>query len=335
MKSAPALIIRLAIFGVAMAVALTAVLHAVNRPVGGDTETYSAEFTDANGLFANSDVRLHGVAVGKVRTVELRGNHANVTFTVQKKYPVFGGGTFAIRFESLTGQRYLDVRQPADPGARLATGSHIGTDHTIPSFDITTLFNGLQPVLAQLTPEDLNLLATSLLAVVDGTATSLGPALGAIDKLSSYVTDRQAMISTLVHNLGVVSDRLGGKSGHAIASMSQLTLLFETLTQRITGLIDFAAAIPPVLEPADHLLATLGLTPRANPDFDTALRNLFPNPKDTADMLNQLPALLQSLGALIPRSAQNVNLSCANGPAPAPELLQVFIGGQRITLCKG
>ncbi|WP_194820163.1 MlaD family protein [Nocardia sp. XZ_19_385] len=333
MKSMPPLIARLVAFGAAMALLLIMILQAINRPVDGDTATYTAEFTDANGLFVNNEVKLHGVAVGKVGGVKLEGDRARVTFTVREKYALYTGTTFAIRYESLTGQRYLDVRQSAEPSAKLAPGTRIGTDRTVPSFDITALFNGLQPVLAQLTPEDLNQFATSLLAVIDGTSTSLGPALAAIERLSGYATDRQAVISTLVSNLGTVAQDLGGKSGHSIASMSQLTLLFETLTQRITGLIDFANIIPPVLEPAEHMVGVLGLTPNTNPDLDNILRTLFPNPKDTVDMLNRVPGLLQSLGATIPRTAPGVNITCTKGVAATPELLQVFVGGQRITLC--
>ncbi|MEV6071395.1 MlaD family protein [Nocardia sp. NPDC052001] len=333
MRTTRGLIIRLALFGAAMILLLATVLQTVTRPVSGDTDTFTAEFTDASGLFANNDVRLHGVAVGKVRSVELHGGHADVSFTAQRDYPLYTGTTFAIRYESLSGQRYLDIQQPDQQTPLLRSGSRIGTDKTVPSFDITTLFNGLQPVLAELTPGDLNQFAASMLAVINGTSTSIGPALDAIDKLSGYTTDRQAVISTLVRNLGAVATRLNGKSRNTIKSISQLTLIFETLTQRITGLIDFAQIIPPVLEPADHMLATLGLTPGANPDLNTLLRNTLPDPGQVTEVLERLPAVLQSLAALIPGPATGTDTACSHGDAPTPAALAVFIGGQRIKLC--
>ena len=52
----------------------------------------------------------------------------------------------------------------------------------MPSFDVTTLFNGLEPVLRQLSPEELNKFTGSLYAVLEGTGNGIGPALAAIEQ---------------------------------------------------------------------------------------------------------------------------------------------------------
>ncbi|QLY28858.1 MCE family protein [Nocardia huaxiensis] len=330
---ARSLLLRLGAFAGAMIVLLILVFHVIERPMEGETDSYTAEFTDANGLKAGDDVRVFGVRVGKVGDVRLAGSLASVRFSVGREHRVFDNSTLAIRYQNLSGQRYLDIQQPDQPGNRRAPGQIIGVDHTVPAFDITTVFNGLEPVLAQLTPADLNQFATSMLAVIEGSGTGMGPALEAIEKLSGYVTDRQIVIATLVRNLGTVSEHLGGKSGNAVQLLTQLTAIFVNLTQKVGGLIEFSQKIPPILMPAENLLATVGLTPGTNPDLEILLRGAFPDPNETVATLNRLPAVLQQLGAAIPTSAPGVQTACSNGNAQAPQPLQLLIAGQRISLC--
>ncbi|WP_063064586.1 MlaD family protein [Nocardia violaceofusca] len=332
--SARSLLLRLGAFAAAMIVLLIVVFQVIERPMAGDSDTYTAEFTDANGLKAGDDVRFYGVRVGKVGGISLIGGHASVRFSLAREHKVFDNTTLAIRYQNLSGQRYLDIRQPDHPGSRSTPGQVIGVEHTVPSFDITTVFNGLEPVLAQLTPADLNQFATSMLAVIEGSGTGMGPALDAIEKLSGYVTDRQTVISTLVRNLGAVSDHLGGKSGNAVQLLTQLTAVFVNLTQKVGGLIEFSQRIPPVLVPAENLLAILGFTPGTNPDLDNLLRAAFSDPNETAATLGRLPAVLQQLGAAIPTTVPGLQPACSHGNAQAPQPLQLLIAGQRISLCK-
>lgn len=332
--SARSLLLRLGAFAAAMIVLLIVVFQVIERPMAGDTDTYTAEFTDANGLKAGDDVRLYGVRVGKVGGIGLTGSRASVRFSLGREHQVFDNTTFAIRYQNLSGQRYLAIQQPDHPGNRSTPGQVIGVENTVPSFDITTVFNGLEPVLAQLTPADLNQFATSMLAVIEGSGAGMGPALDAIEKLSGYVSDRQTVISTLIRNLGTVSDHLGGKSGNAVQLLTQLTAVFVNLTQKVGGLIEFSQRIPPVLVPVEDLLATLGFTPGTNPDLDNLLRSAFPDPNETVATLGRLPAVLQQLGAAVPTTVPGLQPACSHGNAKAPQPLQLLIAGQRISLCK-
>ncbi|MBF6171901.1 MlaD family protein [Nocardia blacklockiae] len=327
------LLLRLAIAAVLTVVVLAGVFRVVERPVRGDTDTYTAMFTDANGLRGGDDVRLYGVQVGKVRAVELDGALARVRFTVTKDHPVFEGGKIAIRYQNLTGFRYLDIQQPEHPERRRDPKTVFQIADTVPAFDITTLFKGLQPVLAQLSPADINQFATSMLAVIQGDGTGLGPALDAVNKLSRYASDRQAVVSTLVSNLAVISDHLGGKSGSAMALMSKLTSLFVNITDKLPGLVDFALTIPPVLKPLRGTLAALGVSGNRGQDLDAVLQNAFPDPHAAAAAFGRLPGLIQAMTAVVPSTGPDAALTCSHGTAAAPAPLQLLIAGQRITLC--
>ncbi|MFE3262298.1 MlaD family protein [Nocardia sp. NPDC059091] len=329
-----ALLARVAVVVVVMLLILAGVFRAIERPVAGRTDTYTAVFTDANGLRSGDDVRLYGVQVGKVQAVELAGAQARVRFSVERDRPLFTETKVAVRYQNLTGFRFLEIRQPDSPGPRRATTAVFGVDQTISAFDITTLFNGLQPVLRELSPADLNQFTTSLLAVIDGDGTGLGPALGAIEKLSRYVSDRQSVLSTLVGNLSRISDRIGGDSGSAMKLLVSLTDLFVVITDKLPGLIDFSNEIPPVLQPLRNMLTVLGLTGKQDSDLDALLQQAFPDPYDAVAVFNRMPGLIQAVAAAVPAAGSQELPTCSRGAADAPEPLRILIAGQRIVLCK-
>ncbi|MFI6213417.1 MlaD family protein [Nocardia brasiliensis] len=334
-KSIRAVLVRLVAFTALIAALLAGIGIAIQRPVDGDTGTFEAVFTDASGLRVNSDVRMFGVAVGKVRAIDLQDNRARVRFTLQRNRPLYDTSTLAIRYQNLTGQRYLDIKQPDKTGARLGAGTRIGTAHTIPSFDITALFNGMEPVLTQFSPEALNHFLRNAIAVIEGDGTAVGATLDAIGKLSAYVADRQAVISLLLRNFEQVSQQMGGKAPETATLIKGISEVFVNLQKQFEGLMDFVDIAPSVLGPLNSLLARLGFTEPGNPDLQQDLRLLFPDPQTTVDLLNQVPGLLQSMIALLPDGTAGAPPTCSKGGADLPAPFAILVAGQRISVCKG
>ncbi|MBH0776773.1 MlaD family protein [Nocardia bovistercoris] len=332
--SVRSLSIRVGVVAVVLAFALVGVFRLIERPVQGETDTFTALFSDANGLRSGDDVRVYGVQVGKVGSVELDGVLARVRFTVSRDHPVFAESTLAIRYQNLTGFRYLDIAQPENPRGRRDPEKVFGTSETVPAFDITTLFNGLQPVLAELTGDELNRFTNSLLAVLQGDGTGIGPALDAINGLARYASDRQAVISTLVGNLGRVADQLRGRSTDTVQMLTNLTNLFEVIAKELPGLTDFAVAIPPIIKPVRHMLEVAGITGEKGRDLDAALQQAFPEPRQAVEVFGRLPGLIQAMASAVPATGPQAGLTCSQGAAEAPAPLQILITGQRITLCR-
>ncbi|WP_040810416.1 MlaD family protein [Nocardia concava] len=328
---------RLGAFAAVMIALLLVVVNAIVRPVGGETVSYKAEFTDVSGLKTGDDVRMFGVQVGKVTAIDLKGARAVIGFTVQRDRPFYVTSGLAIRYQTLTGQRYVDVRQPDTPGERLRAGSTVSAERTVPSFDITQLFNGLQPVLQEFSPGALNQFTESVLAVVQGNGNGIGPALDAFEKLSRYVTDKQAVLSLVLSNLQAISDQIGGKSPQLVTLLEGLADVFTSFRTELDGLLHFAAVAPSALAPLNSLLETLGLTETSNPTLEKDLQLLFPDPNQALDVLGRLPGLLQSLANLLPPAgptAGEVKLSCSKGPAEVPAPFSVLISGQRVSICR-
>ncbi|MEV0294650.1 MlaD family protein [Nocardia sp. NPDC050710] len=326
--------LRLLLFAGVMVVVLALVLTAITRPVAGDTEAHDALFTDANGLKVGDDVRMYGVQVGKVEGIALDGVTAKVRLTVTTSTPIYDNSTLAIRYQNLTGQRYIDLQQQPNPGIRLAAGAAVGAEMTIPSFDVTSLFNGLKPVLATMSPESVNQFTESMLAVIEGDGSGLGPAMAAIDQLSKYVGDRQQVIAALVRNMSDLSDRVGGRVHYLVPLLARLSDIFQSLQANIGGLAQFAMTAPSVLGPLDRLLGTLGLSQDSGADTDGLIRQLFPNPQEAVEVFGRLPGLLDSVDNALPRTAAGWKPECSKGAAEVPAPVRVLIAGQRVAICQ-
>ena len=67
-----------------IAALMTLAFKAGDLPIIGGGDTYYAAFKEAGGLKANDEVRIAGVRVGKVRGIELAGDHVRVEFQVDE-----------------------------------------------------------------------------------------------------------------------------------------------------------------------------------------------------------------------------------------------------------
>ncbi|AHH16119.1 MCE family protein MceB [Nocardia nova SH22a] len=324
---------RLGLFAVVMIVVLSVVFTAIKRPVSGDTETHQALFTDANGLKVGDDVRQFGVQVGKVEGISLNGALARVRLSLKTTAPIYDNSHLAIRYQNLTGQRYIDLQQEPKPGTRLPGGHTVGIDHTVPSFDVTSMFNGLKPVLATVSPEAINQFSASMVALIEGDGTQVEPAMAAIGRLASYVDNRQQVIGTLIHNMSDLSDRVGGRVHYLVPLLARLSDIFQELQTNIGGLAQFAMAAPSVLGPLDSLFDALGL--QSGTDVDALIHRLFPDPQEAVDVFGKLPALLGGLDAATPKSVAGWKPQCSKGTAELPQVLRIMVAGQQVAVCNG
>ncbi|WP_067574706.1 MlaD family protein [Nocardia acidivorans] len=323
--------LRLGLFTTVIVVVLMLVIAAIERPVSGDTETHDALFTDANGLKVGDDVRMYGVQVGKIKHIELEGTKARVQLSVKTDAPIYDNSKLAIRYQNLTGQRYIDLQQQPRPGQRLAAGKRIEIDHTVPSFDVTSLFNGLKPVLATISPEAINQFSASMVALIEGDGSGVGPAMDAIGKLASYVDNRQQVIGTLIRNMSDLDDRLSGRVHYLVPLLARLSDIFQALQSNIGGLAQFAMTAPSVLGPIDSLMRTLGID--SGSDVDALIRRIFPDAQEAVEVFGRLPAVLAAADASAPANAGGWKPVCSRGNAEVPPVLGVLIAGQRVAVC--
>ncbi len=341
MKSMKSTAIKIAVFAAVMIVLLLLVMQALTRPPQGDLDTFHAKFKDASGLKVGDDVRMLGVQVGKVKDIEVqqssdhRISNAAVTFSLQRDRKFRSDDTLAIRYQNLTGSRFLEVRPNAkSTAAEVKPGSTIEEKYTQSSFDITQVFVGLKPVLSTLNADDINHLTQSVLAVIQGNGEGLGPMLGSLDKLMAVSNDRQRVLTQLITNLGSVSQSIGGASPGLTKVLQQLDLFARTLASNVDSMREWSDKTSGVITRTDALLAALGLTPNENPPLDAIVSNAMPMAEQLINALATLPGIVQILNeGTKPQGGRAVSLTCSNGQAKLPGMMNLFVAGQKVTVC--
>jgi phospholipid/cholesterol/gamma-HCH transport system substrate-binding protein len=321
---------RLAIAGALTTVMLIAVAHVITQPVTAPLRSYTAEFTDASGLHLDADVRVRGVRVGKVQSVDLHRqggqSTAAVKFTLDRKYGVVSATRLAIKFQALTGVRYVDVVNPSEQYSNTDLVAHVPTAMTQPSFDVTALFNGLQPVIATLSPDEINTFTENAVSYLSGDGGGLEPMLDSIHKLASFVSDREKVIATLMRNLSEVADTMGGHSKDLVKILesaklpldSALSVIEEFRKSKLYG-AEFTNA-------ATQLLRNAGL--KFGADIDDGLDRALANLDDFTEAFKLVPVMREDMpppgGGPLP---------CSRGRAQLPATVDVLLNGQRVVLC--
>ncbi|MGW0039431.1 MlaD family protein [Gordonia sp. NPDC003376] len=309
------------------------VVNAMRNPVDDiETSTYTAEFTDASGLHVNGDVRARGMRIGKVTSVDLvqgtagRAPVVRVGFTMESGHRLTDTTQLAIKYQNLTGVRYLDVAAGAAPGSPVST---IPADKTTPSFDITGLFNGLQPVLATMNSEQINQFSANAIALLQGDGSGLAPMLDATQQLAEFAKDRQAMISTLTRNMSRIADSMGGRSQYVLAFLQAVNTPINNAMKVLNEFGKTATYGPALLEPIERILASLGVS--ADLDVDVMLTHIFHSMNDALGAFTLMPNTLAGLKTTQTRGA--VDTRCSRGRATLPGDVRTLLGGSEVILC--
>lgn len=201
-------IIKLVIFGF-VTIVLTGVLAASIANIGGGSgDEYFARFSDVTSLNEGDDVRIGGVKVGQVTSIEvIDHNKAKVGFTINREGGLPADSMVSLKFRNLIGQRYVAVSQGDDPGAgKLQPGDTIPEEQTRPALNLTQLFNGFRPLFQTLQPDDVNKLAYSIIQVFQGEGDTVANLVATTSTLTNTIADKDAVIGKVIDNLNAVLD---------------------------------------------------------------------------------------------------------------------------------
>jgi phospholipid/cholesterol/gamma-HCH transport system substrate-binding protein len=332
MKKPLASLWRFGLAAVVSVLLLIIIANVITQPIAVSTRTLVAEFTDVSGVHEGADVRVRGVRVGKVEALALKRSEgrslAEVTFTMDKHFSVVPTSRLAIKFQALTGLRYIDVTGAAEGDAATRQVTTVPTTMTQPSFDITVLFNGLQPVLTTLNPDQINTFTDNVATFLAGDGEGLGPMLDSIRNLTALVSNREQVISTIVQNISTLAAGVRGRSDDLIQI---LDLVKEPIDAGMTVLDEFRKSSmygPDFLDQVIRLLDAVGVKPGIDIDsaFDKAVTNVY----DFMDLVKRVPVIWENIQ---PPPAAGEPAPCSKGRAELPLPMNVLLNGRKVVLC--
>ncbi|MBB4852892.1 phospholipid/cholesterol/gamma-HCH transport system substrate-binding protein [Mycobacteroides chelonae] len=322
-------LIYLMVTAVLTAFIYVVVVNGLRNPVAAPTASYQALFNDVSGLRVGADIRRQGVQVGKVTSIVVSrsgdGNVAAVGLDLADNQRVTTATRLSVKFQNLTGARYIDIRD--ESGAPAAAITRIPLVQTAGSFDITTIFQGLAPILRTVDPADINALSEKLAIFLDGDGAGAADLLDSIRALAATAGDKQQVISALVDNIAVFARQLQGRSAAAMKNLAML----ENLTRKLMPSVPQFGPLgdPTFVTALNRLLWLLGLRNGAVLDqrFDVLRANLYRIP----EFFERMPGAYSGLQPMLKYPGSDLN--CTNGQLALPPMVKVILGDQQVVLC--
>jgi phospholipid/cholesterol/gamma-HCH transport system substrate-binding protein len=276
MSNSRGMIIKFGAFALIMVLLTISLFFIFGQYQTGSTTEYSALFTDVSRLKEGQTVRVAGVRVGTVNSVELRADKkVLVKFDANRDVVLTGGTRAVIRYLNLVGDRYLELMDGPGNTKPLPGGSEIPIDRTAPALDLDLLLGGLKPVTKGLKAEDVNALSASLIEVFQGEGGTLQSLLSKTSSFSNTLADNSETVQALIDNLNTVV-------GTVNAEGTKFSGAIDRLERLISGLSSDRDTIGTAITALDNGTASIAdLLTRARPPLS-----------GTIDQLNRLAPLL-------------------------------------------
>lgn len=276
------------LLGFTMIIALMlAAFRADQLPIIGSGDMYYAEFSEIGGLREKAEVRVAGISVGTVKSIELDGNKVRVAFKLDKGTELGADTGAEIKLRTILGAQFLALT-PNGSG-KLSAGETIPLDRTVAPYDVVEAFSDLADVNEALDKEQIAAALETLADVAAETPEEFRGALKGVSDLSSNLAARDEQINTLLVNLKRVTTVLNSRNAELETLFKDATVLFDALSAR-------RAAINRLLVSTQEISAQLkALVKDTRADLKPALTRL----ERVTDMLRRNQASLdESLNVL-------------------------------------
>ncbi len=180
----------------------------------GRRTTVIGYFTNSNGIFVGDEVRILGVAVGRIDKIEPQARQVKITFSYDGKYQVPADAKAVILSPSLVTSRAIQLTPAYTGGSQMQSGAVIPLQRTAVPVEWDDLRKDLEKLTQMLQPTQ------------PGGVSALGSLVNtAADNLRGQGT---AIRDTLVKLSQAVS-ALGDHSGDAFSALKNLSILVSAL----------------------------------------------------------------------------------------------------------
>lgn len=293
------------------------VANTLSVPVRGDSERYTVEFTDVEGLHEGNPVTMSGVRVGRVDSIAFADagggtSKAVVGIEVSSDYVLDRNITAAVRYGDMLGARYVALGPPEGAAVQpvagvtseaLEPGGVIPIERTTPPVDLTALMNGFRPLFDALDPAEVNTLTRGFVETFDGQGASVSTLLDRIATLTTDVADRSGVYERLLTNMNALMTSVDQRQ----PQLEQLVTGLRDLSTSVVGSNDRLAVL---LDDGNRAVASLAeALSRSQGAFGASITDL----KSVTDAwIADTPAFEQFV-AKMPQFADGVNRISAYG----------------------
>ena len=247
----------------------------------GNNRTIIGYFTSAVGIYPGDQVRVLGVPIGHIDSIEPGPSDVKITMSVSNDVKVPKDARAVMMSPNLVAARFIQLTPAYTGGAVLPDGGSIDLARTAVPVEWDEVKEALTQLAVQLGP----------------TAGSIqGPLGAAINQAADTLDGKGESFHSALRELSQVAGRLGDSRGDLFGTVKNLQVLVDALSASNEQIVQFAgnvASVSQVLaDSSRHLDNTLGTLNKALSDVRGFLHE---NNSTLIDTVNKLNDLAQTL----------------------------------------
>lgn len=244
--------------------------------------TITAYFTSATAIYPGDEVRVAGVKVGSIKSIEPVGGQARITLAVDHDVKIPADAKAILMAQNLVAARYVQLA-PAyeDSGPTMTDGAQIGVERTA------------VPVEWDQVKDQLMRLASDLGPINGASATSLSRF---VDSAAAAMNGNGEKLHEAINQLSGVAKILGQGSGDVVSIIKNLQVFVTALRDSNAQIVEFQGQLANVTSVVDGSRSDLDGALTNLADAVGKVRRFIEGSRDqTAEQLQRLNNVTQNL----------------------------------------
>jgi len=213
-----------------------------------DTYEMEGTFTDAAGLRGGDEVKLAGVKVGRVTSIEADREHGlvKVEWVVNKGVDIMDGAGADIALETLLGSKFIRITNPREGEALFADLPREervipfeeceGDDRCVPRtttpVDVFDLTREATERIEATDNEKLNQLINQLATVTEGKRATFTDLINGLDQVSTAINQREGQLDSLLDEADELAANLAAKDQTLVQLIDSSRTILDFLVSR-------------------------------------------------------------------------------------------------------
>lgn len=195
--------------------------------------SYTALLNDATGLRGGDLVKIAGVNVGQVSSVNVEHGHASVEFGLDNGVRVRTSSGVGMRWLDVIGNKVLYL-YPGTAGGWLKPGGTLGLSNDVTDASIGQFLSTLSPVLQSIDPKEANAFVVAISQALQGNESTVSALLGNAAKVSSTLGADNSEIGTVINEYQQVASATAAHTSDISNLVSNLSTVAHGLANRNT-----------------------------------------------------------------------------------------------------
>jgi virulence factor Mce-like protein len=188
---------------------------------GASQKYVYADFPRTVSLYEGSDVKILGVAVGKVDSVVPSGTKVRVKLHYDSKYKVPADAKAAVISPSIVGDRFVQLTPAYTTGDQMADNAHLGVDRTATPLELDEIFSSLNDLNIALGPNGAN----------KADAGGVGPLTRLLDSTARNFGGQGVEFNKTLKNFGAFTKTLADNKDELFGTLNQVEKFTSTLSK--------------------------------------------------------------------------------------------------------